>query len=445
MSVRDLFGKKLDVFFIKEADIAIVRSNAPHVKVRIADIMASVEHKFSSWPEIAIALKDPKVAEVRLAHWKRVVSGELGAEFLASARALAEAFYMKGVPGYAVSICHGMVVNAILADLEASRPSRRGFLRARSDGAAVQAAYNRLAWLDLEILMETYAEAEKLQKAEAMSRLAGAFEAEVQGIVEAVAASAGDIDGSVEKIVAATDHSTRSSTEVAATASQASGNVQLAAGAAEELAVSVSTISQQVQSSADIAARAVADAERTNSIVRTLADEADKIGEVVGLINQIASQTNLLALNATIEAARAGEAGKGFAVVASEVKNLASQTARATEDISRRIGEIQRSTGGAVEAIQGIAATIASVSTMTTEISRSFAGQAATTSEIARNVQDVAVGTQEISRSAAEVQSDLAATQAVTGDLTEAARSLNRQSAALTRAVESFLTRVKAA
>lgn len=173
-------------------------------------------------------------------------------------------------------------------------------------------------------------------------------------------------------------------------------NVETVAAAAEELTYSINEISERVGESSRIAEQAVEHAKKSNVIVTGLNAASEKIGDVVNLITDIAGQTNLLALNATIEAARAGEAGRGFAVVASEVKNLADQTAKATEDISGQIGSIQDSTNSAVKAIQEIGDTINKISEISTAIALAVEEQSAATSEISRNIQEAANGTQEV-------------------------------------------------
>lgn len=176
-------------------------------------------------------------------------------------------------------------------------------------------------------------------------------------------------------------------------------NVQAVAAAAEELTYSIQQISERVNESNQIAERAVSHAQKTSKIVTGLSEASTKIGDVVQLITDIAGQTNLLALNATIEAARAGEAGRGFAVVAAEVKNLADQTATATEEIAEQIGSIQDSTREAVGAIQQISETISKISSVSSSITASVGEQAAATSEISRNIQQAAGGTQEVAES----------------------------------------------
>jgi methyl-accepting chemotaxis protein len=200
-----------------------------------------------------------------------------------------------------------------------------------------------------------------------------------------------------------------------------------------------------VAESASIAGQAVDEAGRTNATVQSLAEAAQKIGQVVELINDIASQTNLLALNATIEAARAGEAGKGFAVVASEVKNLANQTAKATEEIAAQINEMQTTTNGAVGAIQGISGTIGRISEIATSIASAVEEQGAATQEIARNVQQAAAGTQDVSANIGGVTQAAGETGAGASQVLSAADELSRQSAQLQTEIDQFLGNGKAA
>jgi methyl-accepting chemotaxis protein len=189
----------------------------------------------------------------------------------------------------------------------------------------------------------------------------------------------------------------------------------------------------------------VEQADRTNATVKGLADAAQKIGDVVKLINDIAGQTNLLALNATIEAARAGEAGKGFAVVASEVKSLATQTARATEEIGQQIGAIQSATGDAVVAIGGIGKTIGELNQIATAIASAVEQQGAATKEIARNIQQASAGTAEVSGSIAGVNEAAGQTGAAATQMTGAAEELAHQAETLRREVDKFVAATRAA
>jgi methyl-accepting chemotaxis protein len=239
---------------------------------------------------------------------------------------------------------------------------------------------------------------------------------------------------------------TNASVQIAAKASdEASTNVQSVASASEQLSASISDISRQAAHAAGIASRAVNQARETDGTVQGLAVTANKIGEVVGLINDIASQTNLLALNATIEAARAGEAGRGFAVVASEVKSLASQTAKATEDISEQIADIQKVAGEAIEAIKAIGGIISEVNEVATAIAAAVEQQGAATQEITRSTQQAAQGTKNVSDNIVGVSAGADAAGAAAQNVKMASETLGTQTQQLRGQVDDFLGKIRAA
>jgi len=239
---------------------------------------------------------------------------------------------------------------------------------------------------------------------------------------------------------------TNASVQVAAKASsEASVNVQSVASAAEQLSASINDISRQAAHAAGIASRAVNQARSTDGTVQGLAKTANRIGEVVGLINDIASQTNLLALNATIEAARAGEAGRGFAVVASEVKSLASQTAKATDDISEQIADMQKVAGDAIEAIKGIGGIIGEVNEVATAIAAAVEQQGAATQEITRSTQQAAQGTRNVSDNIIGVSAGADAAGAAAQNVKTASEMLGAQTEQLRGQVDAFLGKIRAA
>ena len=293
------------------------------------------------------------------------------------------------------------------------------------------------------------AEAERQRAAgerrDAMLSLADQFENGVKVVVETVSAAATQMHQTAAGMVATADDTSRQAGSAAEAAETASVNVDGAASAAHELSQSISEIARQVTESATIAAKAANEAERTDGTMRELNEAASRIGAVLDLISDIAGQTNLLALNATIEAARAGEAGKGFAVVAQEVKQLASQTAKATDQIAGQIGAMQQATGEAVNAIRSIGTTIGRLNDIAASIAAAVEEQGAATSEIARNVQQAAGGTAQASQNIGEVRTAAGQTGQSAQEVLSVAQEVSTQTSHLQQQIDRFLRQVRSA
>ena len=290
---------------------------------------------------------------------------------------------------------------------------------------------------------ETKRKAEAQRKA-ALTHMANTFEESVAEVVGMVSSSSTELEATAGHMSNTVSETSDLATNVTAAAEQASANVQTVASAAEELSSSISEISRQVAQSTQVSSTAVSEVNSANEKVQGLASAANKIGEVVALITDIADQTNLLALNATIEAARAGEAGKGFAVVASEVKNLANQTAKATEEISSQIGGIQGATQDAVQAIASIGSIINQMNEISSTIAAAVEEQGAATQEIARNVEQASTGTTEVSTNIQRVKTASEDSTHAAHEITAAAGELSRQSETLRSEVTHFLSEIRA-
>ena len=287
-------------------------------------------------------------------------------------------------------------------------------------------------------------QATEQRKAE-LNQFVEAFRTKIGGIIERVLNSSGQFEKDAKQL-SVTAHSTAEMSGLSANASRlASEHVRSAATASNELSQSIVEISRRVQDSNNVAADAVKQADATDQRMRELTAAGDRIGDVVKLITSIAEQTNLLALNATIEAARAGDAGRGFAVVAQEVKNLAGQTAKATDEISSHIVNMQRATTESVDAIKAIGLTIERISEITTAISSAVEEQGTATQSIAQGVQAAAGGTLDVAENIERVAHGAGETETTSGQMLRSAQVLSEVSIHLRDEVEKFLDSVRAA
>jgi methyl-accepting chemotaxis protein len=323
--------------------------------------------------------------------------------------------------------------------------------RSRSDELGDMAAA-------VQIFKETAIEAERLtteqaarearaevEKRQATLKLADDLDGSIKTVVDAVSEAVGRMQAAAESMSRSAGHTDQQASAVAAAAEEASANVQTVATASDELASSIQEISRQVSQSTEISRETVGIADHANDTVRSLAEGAQKIGDVVKLINDIAERTNLLALNATIEAARAGEAGKGFAVVAGEVKSLANQTAKATEEISQQIGDMQNATTETVKAIENVRGSIDRISEVCSSIASAVEEQNAATLEISRNVQEVAQGTKRVTSNIRGVTETSAETGQAAGQVASATQELSAEAQRLRSSVEGILASMRAA
>lgn len=292
-------------------------------------------------------------------------------------------------------------------------------------------------------------EASEKAAAEARRRdvlaLADRFEQSVKSIVQIVNASATQLTSTATSMSGMAEETSRQASVVATSAKDASTNAIAVAAAVEELTESIGEIRRRVDLSSHGTARSVRETRNTKEIAHSMAEAAERVGQVIQLINEIAGQTNLLALNATIEAARAGESGRGFAVVASEVKSLATQTAKATDEVAAQISAMQQATTSVVNAIEGISQSITEISEVSTGIASAVEQQDSASREISRNVQQSAISSNEVSSNIGSVTEAAADTGAAASQVLGAATELSHQSEMLMSEVDKFLQGIRAA
>lgn len=296
----------------------------------------------------------------------------------------------------------------------------------------------------IDVHEQIVAEENAARRAARLDELIVRFDQDVGATLGTVVESIAAVTEIARRIAEGAQRDMQMANTIAVTTGQAASASQTVASASEQLSSSIQEIARQMNHSQEVTRVAEAETAKSDGTVRNLVESAQKIGEVVELISSIAAQTNLLALNATIEAARAGEAGRGFAVVASEVKSLASQTARATEEIARHVSDIQTVSGATAQAVESIDRVVEELGQIATSVSAAIEEQEAATREIARNVQDVAQGAQQVSQGIAGI--DKGATEAFAGieRVLAAASGVNDQAVLLKQRIDAFFADIRA-
>jgi methyl-accepting chemotaxis protein len=425
-----------------------LRSFQPAIEAALPAILDAFYEYLGRYPDLTRLFAGKDMAHARglqHKHWLNLFSGRFDDDYVQSVRRIGAVHSRIGLAPRWYIGAYAFMFEKLLA---VATKATIGRLHPTADGARLMRLQRALAvavMLDMDFAISIYLEENDSRHRNRLSAISDEFSGSIQGIVDGVAVAATEMHGSAESMSAIAEETGRQAIAVETASGQASANVQTVAAAAEQLTASITEIARQIVESAQVAGQAVQQAERANETVQRLTEGAQRIGEVVTLINGIASQTNLLALNATIEAARAGEAGKGFAVVANEVKTLATQTAKATDDIRNQISRIQVSSSDAAGAIQTIGDTIRRIDAITGMVATAVEQQGAATAEIARNVQEAANGTAKVSSNIAGVSKAADETGASAAHLLGAAEILGQQSDSLRSQVHDFITRIAAA
>jgi methyl-accepting chemotaxis protein len=432
-------NKMLDVIKADGGDDAIDAA-VKEVRLLFRDVLADADKLVllnNESAKQAIEKADQSYAEARA-----IILLVLGAVILS---ALALGFFLRAVIANPLVQLDGAMGRLAKRDTTVSIPAATRKDEVGAMARAVLVFKENMLAADRLTAQQEAERAEKERRAALVSDLTETFDSAARSVIDAVAAAAGTMQASASGLSTVAEQTSQQAAAVETAAHEASTNVQTVASAAEELSSSIHEISRQVNQASQVSQKAVDQANVTFEIVGGLEAAARRIGEVVSLINDVASQTNLLALNATIEAARAGDAGKGFAVVANEVKNLANQTARATEDISQQIASVQQATEKAVEAIGGITVTIQDINQISTAVAAAVEEQGAATQEIARNVEQAAVGTETVTDNIKGVSRSASDAGHSAHDVLGAATQLSREAEQMRGLVRSFLEKVRSA
>ncbi len=418
--------------------LGLLRSTCEPAALGVIKQLSAINDEF-----IASANAQKKAAEAMAAWTGRVTLGGIAAVVLAIV-GLAVFLTNRGISAPIASMMkvmeamgHGDLGQAVTGT------ERRDEIGAMAQ--SLEVLRGQLSAAEQARAAQTAADAAAREQVRRRQSLVDAFVTRMTSLAAGFDKSSGEVADSAKNLSATAEETSRQAQAVGAAAEEAASNVQTVAASSEELAASVREINGQMAHSTRVADMAYSEAESSHTRIDLLASAASAIGDVINLIKGIADQTNLLALNATIEAARAGEAGKGFAVVASEVKQLASQTAKATDEIAAKVSEIQGATEGTVQSMNAIVRTIADVKQISAAVAGAVEEQGAATGEIAVNCQRAAQGAQQVTENISGVGRAAEMTGAAATQLMSLSNGLSGQAVDLRSEVETFARDLAAA
>ena len=450
MNDEQSIRSRLDFIGIDSATRKALQELKPLITRVLPGILDQFYASIIKYPRIAKLFPNDAVIrhakQAQITHWGAIASGKFDEAYVKSVTRIGQTHNRLGLEPRWYIAGYSMILTGLQRAVEMEM--EQGWFNgssSREKKAALQAALTRAAMFDMDLAISVYLDAAKQEQQTAMRKMADDFESAVGQIVNTVSSTSAQLEASAGTLTKTAEMTEQLSASVTTASDQVSANVQSVASATEQMTSSIAEVGHQVTRSTTIAEEAVRQAEQTDADISELSRTAERIGDVLKLITSIAEQTNLLALNATIEAARAGDAGRGFAVVAAEVKELASQTPKATDDIGQQILGIQNATQASVAAIKRIGGTIRQISEIAGGIATAVDKQSAATREISRNVQQVAGGTGTVSANIGKVSNGAHETGSASSQVFASARSLSQESQRLKLEVDKFLKTVRAA
>lgn len=435
---------RLAFFRFEADDRALAQAVWPAIKAELPQIMEGFYAHVKTVPHLAklVGQQEQRLITAQLSHWERMFSEGPSREYFERSVRIGLAHVRIGldpswyIGGYSYALTQ---ISAVLLKKRFMSASKR---------AKALAVVTKLVMLDMDIAISTYHDkmvSDAVAREDELKAAIGTFESTLNGVVSGLSSASGELENSSRDLNRETGSITTRMQNMDSSSGETASGVQSSATATEEMSASIVEIGRQAEQSREMAQQAVEGARNTNDSVAKLAGFADQVGSVIGLISDIAEQTNLLALNATIEAARAGEMGKGFAVVAAEVKELASQTTKATEEITEQIAAIQQATRESVQDIDGITSIIDGLSQIANSIAVAVDQQSSATAEISSSVQLAAAGTHAFTSEITAVRSSVEAVDGTVVAIHETSLTLKGQAARLSDEANRFFSAVKVA